>query len=190
MNWFFSLKESLQLALIGAAGVVFSGIIAALVAWIGFWITFKTSTDANREIINATRDVKAEEIAISAAIKQAEFRQQWIENLRAAIARFATTAASLVRKEQAGIPTKKYEELIYQVEYIELMLNMNEEPNQTLVADMRELMDKAVRPYDQIDFKELYKARKKVSESARKILKAEWDKLRTELKTVKQKETA
>ncbi len=187
-EWFSSLDKAVQVAVISAAGVVFSGIIASLIAWLGFWITFRTSTAANREVINATKEIKAEEKSIAAASKQAEFRQQWIENLRRAVAHYLTTVVSIVDKIDDKLSAERYRESVLQAEYIELLLNMNEQNSKALVQNMRTLFEKAVKPPDDVDQEEVLASRGKVVEAAQKILKEEWDKLRTELKTRRNKE--
>jgi len=179
IRWFLSLDKAAQAAL---ASSVASAIVIGVIAVLGFWITYRTSISANRDVIAATKTIQLEAIAISAASKQAEFRQAWINSLRIAITRYLSMVPNLVDKQTNQISQEKYERVVYQIEYIELMLNMTEQPSQALTADLRELFDRATASKNP---DEVYAARKKAAESTRKILKAEWDKLRTELKTRK-----
>ena len=168
-----------------------SSLIIGLIAVLGFWITFRTSTAANREVIEATKNVSLEGIAISAASKQAEFRQQWIENLRKAMAELLAQIVTLMEHDKFTdlVPTERYQLIVHKIEYIELLLNMNEEPSKALSAAIHRLLDLTLRPRDKRVPSDIYAARKNVAALTRHILKAEWDKLRTELKTLKQKET-
>jgi hypothetical protein len=135
IDWFLSLDKAAQAAL---ASSVASALVVGIIAVLGFWITYRTSTSANREVIAATKTIQLEAIAISAASKQAEFRQAWINSLRIAIARYLSIVPNLVDTHTNLISQQKYERVVYQIEYIELMLNMTEQPSQELVEDLRD----------------------------------------------------
>lgn len=177
-------QSDVRVASIVGGSAILGGLFTAIIAVIGFWITFKTSTAANNEVISATKETKLLEIEIAAAIKQADFRQAWINSLREAVAKYLNEVTNLVDRNAGCIENLRYERLNYQAEFIDLMLNRKEADSIALSEKLRECVD-VVTQSSPPDYSKLYKCRREASQLAQKILKAEWDKLRTELRTLK-----
>jgi hypothetical protein len=68
IDWFLNLDEAAQTAL--ASGAV-SSLVIGIVAVLGFWITFNTSTAAMQKSLQ-----------LSSKMKVAEFRMKWIDEFR------------------------------------------------------------------------------------------------------------
>jgi hypothetical protein len=152
-----------------------SGLVTVILVFLGFWITFKTSTFANKQVMR-----------YQAASKKAEFRQQWIENLRQSVAGYLADASTLVHAQTGMISQENYRTLVEKTEYIELLLNHHEDDAKDLIDKLRLTLDKATTI--KIDPKgDFYKARKEAAAAARKILKAEWEILKSELDAVEGK---
>jgi hypothetical protein len=129
--------------------------------------------------------------------KIAEFRKEWIENLRIHFAEYYSTciAISLVIKQYVGAKDAtnkdtigeqmkvKYERLNYLHNYIVLMLNPAEELHQ-LMEDRLKVMFMSL--FETVEHPENNAANaepldvKSFSDLARKILKAEWNHLKSE----------
>lgn len=82
LHWFNALDKDVKVAVVTAIGFVLGGLITGVVAFFGFWLTFKTSTAANRDIAAITKTSKVEEMRKLANIKVGEMRINWIENFR------------------------------------------------------------------------------------------------------------
>lgn len=177
-------QSDVRVASIVGGSSILGGLFTAIIAVIGFWITFKTSTAANNEVISATKETKLLEIEIAAAIKQADFRQAWINSLRESVAKYLNEVTNLIDRDAGCAEKSRYERLNYQAEFIDLMLNLKEDDSIALSAKLRECVDVATRS-SPLDYSKLYQCRREASRLAQVIMKAEWDKLRTELKTLK-----
>jgi hypothetical protein len=73
MDWFLSLDKSAQAALVGS---VASSLVIGIVAVLGFWITYMTSTAANRKIADITKSAKVGELTHLSKLRAADYRMK------------------------------------------------------------------------------------------------------------------
>jgi hypothetical protein len=163
-------NDSLKIAFFSASATSF-------VAVIGFWITFKTSTYANAKVMR-----------LQSATKIAEFRKEWIENLRKAVASHNALATTLVHYPRSlgkedkpkGIPEDQFLNLTERVEYIEMMLTGTDDNSKKLVEALRAVGSEATKMIDP-NTEEFYRARKAANVTTAAIIRAEWTRLKSEL---------
>lgn len=125
----------------------------------------------------------------------AQFRKEWIENLRVHFAEFESTwyiirvlNAQLKIAIDDAIGTKlreekqaKYERIAYLRRYILLMLNPEEDLHQQMEDRMKAMMSKLTEAQkNENEPNQAENELPKFSVLSRKILKAEWQKLKTE----------
>jgi hypothetical protein len=133
--------------------------------------------------------------------KIAEFRKEWIENLRGHFAEFVTLqkrarlarafrdrARKAEQQEKAEEFNSQYVELVeklaYNRSYLSLMLNPKETQHQVMERKIQEMMDAALKPkkHDNLELETTQKKTDlpKFRTIARSILKAEWDRVKRE----------
>ena len=109
----------------------------------------------------------------------APIRQKWIDELRNLITEFLSTAQMLVVVEETNgilnkedIDTETYKKMLSIERKLTLMLNPNESLHNELMEDIRELLDKIEHGVSNLlEFGPLVR---KITETAQKILKKEW----------------
>lgn len=189
ISWFLSLDKAAQAAL--ASGVV-SSVVVGVIAVLGFWITFKTSTAANERIARVTSDNIFYQMKFSAETRIAEMRQAWIDNLREHVAQFCEDTFK-------AIPFSNNHEALYKLKiqyirsYIRLKLNSKEEPHKKLIASMGDVID-IINPLieQKVNVKtelgpllnEYHNAIRKLNEVADAVLKEEWTRVKSEIRAV------
>jgi hypothetical protein len=173
IEWFLSLDKAAQAAI--ASGVA-SSIVVGLIAVLGFWITFKTSTAAMQKSLQ-----------LSSKIKIAEFRVDWIEGFRkdvAALYKIQYEIAFIKKKKQSVRPPKEKErirELYYASAELKtrLLLRLKVNSDDENEAELERLLKRAVRS----DADEAQDQRQNIRNLTRLILRAEWRKAKTEIET-------
>jgi hypothetical protein len=190
MTWFHSLNEGTQIALISAGGVVFSGVISAVIAYLGFKITFKTSTSANERIAAITKENSVLQVRFEAESKIAEMRQKWIDDLRDKLAEFGDETFKAASNPTAEAIMKS--RLQYLIGYIALKLNQKEAKHRELILKMQNIIEII---NDCVSQKKDTKEAKEKGESLRAtlykiqhisddILKEEWSRVKSEIRSV------
>jgi hypothetical protein len=138
IDWFFALDKAAQAAL---ASAVVGSIVVGAIAVLGFWLTFKTSTAANREIAEITKSSKTEELNLERQIKVSEFKERRIQDFRDAIAEYV----SLIRQIPDETETAELRKVRLRIDLlavkIRLMLDMTKNENEELLRIMSEQYD-------------------------------------------------
>ena len=145
-----------------------TGLITAIVAILGFYLTYRTSTGA------AERAAR-----LQVAAKKADFRRDWIENLRLSVSECDAKISLLVHHNTKMISQQDYSDWVRLIEYVEMMLNHEEPEHLELVKSLNEMFDIATDA--SLSPGALNIARKKASSAARVIFRKEWVRLNTEL---------
>jgi hypothetical protein len=175
ITWFFGLDQAAQAGI--ASGIVTSFVIG-VVAVLGFWITLRTSTAANREIAEVTKNAKLEELQHMSRIKIADYRVDWIEQFRRDVA-----ALYKVQYEIASIKSKKLSDrtpsererarqLYYESSELKtrLLLRLKQNSNVAAEQQLEALLKRAVKK----DPDEAFDQRSNIRELTRSVLRTEW----------------
>jgi F0F1-type ATP synthase membrane subunit b/b' len=183
ISWFLSLDKAAQAAI--ASGVV-SSLVIGIIAGLGFWITFKTSTAANERIVNVTRENNFYEMKFRAEIRIAEMRQAWIEDLRQHLAQFAEEAfKSLIIAQKGG--DVFHLRIQYLRSYIRLKINNKEDSHKRLFESIRTiigLLNAVIDDAESQAANEFRDALSNFEQIADAILKEEWQRVKTEIRAV------
>ncbi|GEM_PF-2701076 len=183
MAWFWSLKEPLQLALINILGLIGSGIVSAIIAYLGFRITLKTSTAANREIAEITKSAKFDELKRQSKLKLADYRMDWIESLRrdsAALYKVQFEISSLKAKRNRTSEEKEHlRELYFASAELKarILLRLKKDSDDESEKKLEQILRRAVSS----DPEKAQESRKELRELTRSILKAEWNRVKAEI---------
>jgi hypothetical protein len=163
-------------------GVLIGGLVTSILAILGYWITFRTSTAANQEIANITKSTKTEELKKQSNALIAQFRMRWVDTLRNDVARYVRLHRhiELSRSKASGgkTPSSERENLLELLELrsrIRMMLkpDADEESERNLLQIIQQDVAK-------IDT-EATEQREKIVEYARTVEKTEWVKAKNEI---------
>ncbi|MGL4440727.1 MAG: hypothetical protein ACRCUE_15800 [Bosea sp. (in: a-proteobacteria)] len=156
------MSEAIQAALYASGAT-------ALLAILGYWITFKTSTHANLEAIK-----------FAALSKKAEFRQHWINELRRSVSEFIKESHLLVHANMKMINQEDFARFSERQQYILMLLTSDE----TQFEELRN----AIRTYVDVSTKgkaasgdQHFAARKALNDATRVVIKREWEVIKKEL---------
>ncbi len=185
------MSDSVVIALIGAGALILSGITSAVIAYLGFKITLKTSTEANKEIANVSRENSNLTLKHQSLLRLAEMRQQWIEDLRNSFASFSAKSARRFISLKTSMPEGDAD-VQYEYCYIILKLNMAEENSlkikklmESVIITLNELLVSSQSTSEVIIDKEVVsKFNASMTEFnmiATQIMKLEWERLKSEM---------
>ena len=182
IEWFLSLDKAAQAAL--ASGLA-SSFVIAIVAGLGFWLTFKTSTAANREIAKITESSKLEEIRHLTAVKLADYRIDWMEALRRDCASLYKTQyeISMLKKSKVKERATNHREQLQKL-YLEsaelkarILMRLKQQSDDENEVKLETLLRRSVSS----DSDKAQDQRREIRELTRSILHTEWKKIRSEL---------
>src|SRR4051812_30347976 len=183
MEWFLALDKATQSAIAASA---LSGLLTAIVAVLGFWLTFKTSTAANREIASITKSSKLDELKHLSRIKLADYRMEWIEALRqdsAALYKLQYEISSLKRRsERSEKDRSKLVRLYHRSGELKARILLRIKQHSDNPDELK--LEKVLRRAVSSDGDQAQDQRKEIRELTRAILKTEWNRVQTDLKNI------
>jgi hypothetical protein len=183
-GWFFNLEPSNQALLISAA---ISAVVIGIVAFLGFWITFKTSTAANREIARVTQAAKLDELRHLTRLKLADYRMQWIEALRSEASnlyrvQYEITQLRRLRSKRNEQQNERLLELYYESSALKsrMLMRIKKETDEPNEREIERLLKKAVNS----DAETAIQNRRELRERFRTLFKTEWMRVRSEVEVL------
>jgi hypothetical protein len=185
IEWFFALDRTTQIVI---ATSIASSFITAIIAVLGFWLTFKTSTAANKEIANVTKGSKLDELKHLSRIKIADYRMEWIDALRndsAKLYKIQYEISSLKRKKTSDRSDEERTRLLRLYHRsgevkARILLRIKQYSNDPNELKLEKVLKRAVSE----DGDEAQELRREIRELTRAILKTEWNRVQAELNNV------
>jgi hypothetical protein len=184
MDWFLSLDKSAQAALVGS---VASSLVIGIVAVLGFWITYMTSTAANRKIADITKSAKVGELTHLSKLRAADYRMKWIAAFRREAASLLKVQyeISFLKKKKSAERTEqennRLRELYYDNSELKARLLMRIKQNSDDQNELR--LERLLRRSVSSDGDKAQDVRKEIRELVRAILKTEWNRVKAEIGT-------
>jgi hypothetical protein len=115
--------------------------------------------------------------------KLADFRREWIEDLRQQVAAYISEITVLEGMKENRIAYSDVRKIRHQMTLIQLSLNPAEDSHKSLLEKMRELYDSSIRPIDEAYHSNMHRKTQELVDASRSVFKTEWDKLRREMNT-------
>jgi hypothetical protein len=185
IDWFLGLDKATQAAL---AISIASPLVIAVVAVLGFWITYRTSTAANREIANITKSAKLNELRHLSKLRAADYRMKWIAAFRREAASLLKVQyeISFLKKKKSAERTQQEQdrlrELYYESSELKARLLMRIKQNSDDQNELR--LEKLLRRSVSSDSDKAQDVRKEIRELVRAILKTEWNRIKSEIGSI------
>jgi hypothetical protein len=168
----------------------FTILISAVLFLIVFFVvrysrdTINVSVDLGNALVGigagAAALVALLQVKANSFVRTAEFRQAWIERLRSAVAEFIANSTHYYNSNDEKERSEYQKEIDRHIEYIELLLNHNEDESSNLIRLLRKVGDGAIG-FPQGARADFLKNRTAAAASARKILKSEWEVIKREV---------
>jgi hypothetical protein len=158
-------------------------IATAIIGGLSFYLTYKTSAAAARETAEMSKAISAAQIRASANAKIAEFRMEWINGFRLDLAALSRVNLELIRLRRHG--TKKDQD---STDLLSAKRSEGAELRSRLLLrlkpasdDKEELeLETLLRRSIEVNLEQADENRKKIVSLSRKLLKREWEKVKTE----------